>query len=396
MKTKHICLGLGILFIFIHGLAFGQSQPKKLAVGVMASLSGPAAQWGIGYEHGCSLAVEEINAKGGITVGGEKYQLYLKTYDHAFDPSRSVEIAKRLMMVDKASWIVINGTTVTKPIVPFTEENKTIVMTGGAGTDIAVFQKENYTFKSLVISPEGFFLIWDWVSRKYPNWKTTVEMQPDDASGWDALKDIREKVLPKYGIKLVAETFYKRGTTDFYPILVKFLAAKPDVFDLANMPPADQGRVIKQAREMGYKGPFIAPSASSLAPVLEIAGPAAEGLIYGTTLDPISRFATAGEKNFYDRWVKAYGLPYDYFSLPAGISVYLVAQAMEKSNSLDPDQVVKTLRTAELNVLGRRIRIGGTSVYGPPPRQVMYPLTISVIENGKPKVLDIAELPNDY
>ncbi len=374
----------------------GQAHLKDLTVGLSASMSGPAAAWGLVHERACTLAIEDINAKGGITVGSEKYMLRLKTYDHAYDPSRAVEIAKRMMAVDKVAWIVTHGTTAVKPILPFTEENKTILMHGTTGTDIMVFQKQNYSFKWLLAGPEGYFLLWQWVSKKYPEWKTTVEMQPDDASGWDGMKDIKEKVLPKFGIKLVADTFYKRGLTDFYPVLTRLLAAKPDVFDLSNMPPADQGRVLKQAREMGYQGPFIAPVAPSLAPVLEIAGPASEGLIFGGNVDPSSPFATPEQRAFYDKWMKTYGPPFDFLSMSIVYGIYLPAQAMEKANSFDPDKVAKTLQTAEFNVHGNKVKMGGVSAYGPPPRFAAYPYGIYVVEKGKPNIIDVVKLPDDY
>lgn len=397
MNTREIYGVVVIIVILLtSGLAFGASPSKNLTVGLSASMSGQAAAWGLVHERACTLAIEDINAKGGITVGGEKYILQLKTYDHAYDPSRSVEIAKRMMMVDKVAWIVTHGTTAVKPIIPFTEENRTIIMHGGLGTDIMVFQKQSYTFRFLMSAPEGYFIVWQWVSKNYPQLKTTVEMQPDDASGWDLMKDIKEKVLPKYGIKLAVDMFYKRGMTEFYPILIKLLAAKPDVFDLANIPPADQGRVMKQAREMGYKGQFIAPVLSSYGPALEIAGPASEGLIFGAYVDPSSAVATPEEKKFYDRWMKSYGPPFDLLSMSVITGVYPVAQAIEKANSFDPDKVAKVLQTTKFNVLGRTIRIGGAGAYGPPPRTIISPYAIYKVEGGKPKLIEVAEMAADY
>jgi branched-chain amino acid transport system substrate-binding protein len=405
MKGKQIYVAMVIsavlILLVLAGVVWAQpktptGKTEKLTIGVSVAMSGPAAAWGQMFDRGCSLAVEDINSKGGVTVGDVRYVLQHKTFDHAYDPSRAVEIAKRMISVEKPFWVITFGTTATKPIIPFTEENKMLVMHAGAGKEIMIFRKQNYTYRSITGAPELSFVTWQWVSRKHPEWKTTVEMQPDDASGWEALKDIKEWILPRAGVKLVAERLYRRGITDFYPILVGLLGAKPDVFDLSNLPPADQGRILKQAREMGYNGPFIAPLGSTISPVLEIGGEHAEGLLFGANIDPTSRFATAEEKAFYDRFMKTYGPPYQFNTVEVALSVYVVAQAIEKANSLDPDKVTKIIQTAEFNVLGRKIKFGGVSVYGPPPRQVILPWGIFVVEKGKPKMIDIMELPVDY
>lgn len=395
-KEIYVAMALSAVLVLLLSGGVVWAQPKKLTVGYMGALQGPGAQWGRTFERGCALAVEEVNAKGGITVGGANYTLEQKSYDHAYDPSRSVEIAKRMMKMDKVAWIICQGGTCAKPVIPFTEEAKVILMSGGTGTDIMIFSKQNYTYRFITTCPEGNILTWQWVSKNHPEWKTTVELQPDDASGWDVLADIRERILPKLGVKILAETFYRRGITDFYPILVKFLALKPDVFDLSVLPPADAGRVIKQAREMGYKGPFIYPIGASNAPTLEIAGAHAEGLIFGSSISPTSGSATPEEKAYYQRWIKAYGEPYDLNGIEATYSTYSVAQALEKANSFDPDKVTKAIQTSEFIALGRKLRWGGASHYGPPPRQVITNYGIFVVEKGERKMIDVVQLPAEY
>jgi branched-chain amino acid transport system substrate-binding protein len=394
---KRICLAMAIVVSLIL-LASGEAvfAQQKIVVGLSGCMSGAAAMWGQLVDRACSMAIDDLNAKGGIQVGGVKYMLDKKTYDHAFDPGKAVEIAKRMMSADKVSWIVTHGAAATKPIIPFTEENKTIVMAATAGTDIMVFQKQNYSYRITNVVPEVPLLFWLWAFKNHPEWKTTATAMPDDASGWEAVSDMKEKILPRGGVKMVADTFYKRGITDFYPILIKLLAAKPDVFDLLNMPPADMGRVLKQIREMGYKGPVVASILHTYGPVLEIAGSHAEGLIFAGGIDPNSRFATPEEKGFYEKWLKIYGPPFDLGAFSQAYGVYLVAQAMEKANSRDPEKVTKMLQTGEFTVLGRKLKMGGASAYGQPPRTVKLSEGIYVVEQGKPKMIDTNGLPADY
>jgi hypothetical protein len=94
--------------------------------------------------------------------------------------------------------------------------------------------------------------------------------------------------------------------------------------------------------------------------------------------------------------MKIYGPPYDLVAIPQSSGIYLVAQAIEKANSFDPDKVAKLIQTAEFTVLGRKIKMGGVSVYGQPPRIIKYPRAVFTIERGNPKMMDITELPADY
>lgn len=373
-----------------------QAKDPELTVGMAGAMSGTGAQWGAVVDRSCRLAIEDINAKGGIIIEGQRYTLGLKTYDHAYDPTRGLEIAKRMLAVDKVSWIVSHGATAMRPVIPITEENKVIHMTILGGSGSRTFMKQNYTYNMIITAPDSHSLMWEWVTKNHPEWRTTVGMQPDDSSGWEAMKDVKEKILPKFGIKMLADTFYRRGQTDFYPALINLLGAKPDVFDVQNIPPADKGRVIKQAREMGYKGSFISSEAGTIEPVLQIAGSYAEGFIFGAPIDPNSSFATPEEKTFYDKWMKAYGGQFDLTCAPISGGIYIVAQAMMKANSLDTDKINKIIQTSEFDVLGRKVRMGGVSVYGPPPRQVISPYGIYIVEGGKTKMIGTVTLPAGY
>lgn len=400
---KRMCMVIcAVLFLLVTGLAswaqqkIPVSKDNKLTIGLSGPLSGPAAVYGQHCDRAITLAIEDINNRGGIKVGNVRYKLQHKTYDHAFDPAKAVEITKKMMSLDKVAWILSMGTAVTKPIIPFTEENKTIVMGATTGRGILTFMKQNYTYKFVTSTPEATFLGWQWIAKNHPEWKTTVEIGPDDESGWDTLKDMRELILPKFGIKLVDEAFYRRGTTEFYPILVKLLAKKPDVFDMNTISPPAVGRIIKQARELGYKGQFIYPNGGGLAPIVEIAGSFADGLIFGANVFPPSPFATPEEKAFYDKYMKVYGPPWDFHTIEYPNGIYSVAQAIEKANSLDPDKVIKVLQTTEYHSLGRKLKFGGVSVYGPPQRQVIQPYGVYVIEKGKPKMIDLVHLPAEW
>ncbi|NBU45749.1 MAG: ABC transporter substrate-binding protein, partial [Betaproteobacteria bacterium] len=63
------------------------AAPAKVQIGVVTALTGPMAAPGVFQMNGFKLAAEELNAAGGITVGGRKYQIELKVYDTRANPS---------------------------------------------------------------------------------------------------------------------------------------------------------------------------------------------------------------------------------------------------------------------------------------------------------------------
>jgi branched-chain amino acid transport system substrate-binding protein len=404
MKKKGMFLWGGvfvILSLLMVGFNWAQAaEPgKSLTIGVSVALSGPAAPWGMMQERGVAMALEDINGKGGVTVGGTKYKLDYKVYDHAYSPPKALEIVQRLMKVDNAIAIVTHGATATMGILPYTEEKKTFVFFFATGSEIMTLKQKNYYFRTLFeTDPQAPMLLWDWVSKNRSSIKNVAVICPDDASGWGEAKDMRV-ILPKYGLKGVNESFYQRGITDFYPLLTKVLMSKPDAIDLGGSnPPADSGRIMKQAREMGFKGAFIASSMATIGPTLEIAKEAAEGLVFGREPDFSSQSATSEEKAFYNRFVKTYpGSIFDSTVSSVARSLYVFVQAIEKVNTLDPDKIAQLLHTSEFTVFGKKVWFGGASVFGPPPNQLVVPFGVHVVEKGgKMTLLDLVEMPKTF
>jgi branched-chain amino acid transport system substrate-binding protein len=82
--------------------AIPQAQAQnKVQLGVVTALTGPLAAAGVFQMNGFKLAVDELNAAGGITVAGRKYTVELKVYDTRATPSDGASAMQRLATVDK-------------------------------------------------------------------------------------------------------------------------------------------------------------------------------------------------------------------------------------------------------------------------------------------------------
>ncbi len=398
--------GLGILVVLVCLAlllgSFGCSQqaavetPQTLTIGVSAAMSGTGSAYGVAQERAVNIAAKDINDKGGVKIGGAKYLLQVKTYDNAYDPAKGLEVAKRLVDVDKVFMISTHATAALKPVLPVTEEKKMLVTHLTTGKDIMTFMPENYAFRCVQDIYVSEAALWQYLIKTYPDMKTTAFLKPDDSGGRDEAKD-NKGIVENLGVKLVYEGYYTRGVTDFYPALTALLAAKPASIDLGgSVSPADQGRIIKQARELGFKGKIVTMYAANIQPILDMAGAAAaEGFIYTASVDPNSSFATAEEKAFYTRMMEAYN-SFDIYCLQVVMGIYPVFQAAEKVNSLDPTKIAESLHKDKFTVMGREVWSGGTSIYGQPARQLLYPIALYTVEGGKGKIVSVLEPPKDF
>ena len=87
--------------------AGGALAQGKVTFGIVTALSGPLAAPGVFQMNGFRLAEEEINAGGGITIGGRKYTVELKVYDTRDNPSEGASAMQRLATVDKVPVVQI-------------------------------------------------------------------------------------------------------------------------------------------------------------------------------------------------------------------------------------------------------------------------------------------------
>ena len=95
-------------------------------------------------------------------------------------------------------------------------------------------------------------------SQKYPNVKKVAIIAPDDPGGATYIELIKAAIAA-HGLEEAYYELYPIGTEDFYPILNKALATKPDAIDVVYGIPPWTSAIINQSRELGFTGPIFAP-----------------------------------------------------------------------------------------------------------------------------------------
>ncbi len=397
-RKSLIVLGaLVISFVSIHLMTPKNTEaqgPKELKVGAYISLSGPGAPYGVAAQRGFDIAVEDINKAGGISVGNEKYLIKTITYDHKFTSEGGLEAVNRLIFQDKVKFIGATfGTGANLAGLSVTEPNKVIHLSTASGSPVLARDKL-FSFRVVV----GVFQLtkvqYRWLGKKFPEAKTVALLNRDDAWGRDMSKCARLHAEAQ-GMKVVYDDFFKMGTSDFSPWLIKVIASKADILDHSGTTPGEGGIIVKLARQLGYKGIILTSASGSIETIMQLAGPEyAEGVIIGNVLiwEPDDPQLTPMQREFVKKYIGKYKEGIQGLSPQTYDGMIILAKAIEKAKSLDTTVVRDTMATMEYDgLLQGKARFGGEEIYGI-RRELVLDVPMVQCIKGKFKVVGI-EVP---
>ena len=346
-----------------------KTAAKTLKFGVITALSGGGAPWGIPNVTAWKWAAEDVNAAGGLKVGKESYTIDILTDDDRYLPEPAMDAANRLVAEEGVHYLtgLMGGSPGGLAMASLLDEYK-VISFNFFGDDRTIGSAHPYAFRC--IPPYGGMsdAIYRYCLKTYPDVKTVAMVNPAGAGGEAVMKASKEAAA-SLGINVVGSEFYERGTTDFYPILTKLLAAKPDLLNMGATAAGDMGLIIKQAKELGYKGHMCAESTLAVADVVKVAGKeAVEGLVgVGQTSVTPANFSPQ-QKKIYDEVVAKFG---DKAGNPLSIctyrDVFVIAQsAIQMAGTVDTVKVAEILHsgvTIDTPFTGP-IRFGGEKTYG--------------------------------
>ena len=297
-------------------------EPEPYRIGVMESLTGPGETYGTVANQAKQLAVEEINAAGGID--GRMIELIVE--DSKCGAQDAITAYKKLTDVDGVK--IILGTSCSGAMLgaaPLAEEDGVILFSGLA-TSPDIANAGDYIFRTSMndaqLGIDTGNVLWADGIRSI----ATITESTDYAEG---VRRTSVAQFEKRGGSVVAEERYASDVTDFRTQLTKLLNANPDAIHLAAQSEFTGGTIVKQARELGYDGPIYTEVVPIGTTALEIAGDAATGIKAVTAdLDPANSKAQKVLKNFQEK--------YDYVTLPwylgsAYDDVYITAECLKET-----------------------------------------------------------------
>jgi branched-chain amino acid transport system substrate-binding protein len=336
------------------------------------------------------MLTEEIN-EAGLNFKGEKYKIKLFPYDDKSVGSEGAMVAKRLVEGDKAIIAAYHGgdgTMAARSIL-----GQAGVLQWGLPYDRR-YPSTDYplAFGSFMRFVECEAATYAWLHKKYPTMKRVAQISPNTSAGRGATELIKHD-YPALGIDLISADIYETGTTDFTPILMRVLREKVDLISLAAAPPQACGLIVKQARELGYKGLFMHYVSTDIGVVNEIAGSEyAEGFI---AVMAVGEPYSPEEKKLMDKYVARYGTKFPQFALVSYANQQVLMGAIKRSPSPTAEAIAETMRsinTPTLDTIWGKAFFTGKDYYGL-SNQFVFPIPVATLKGGKPTFLDRLEFP---
>lgn len=281
------------------GAASAQAQ-EVVKIGYSGPLSGGAALYGKNVLDGMTMAAAEINAAG-FEVGGKKYKLEIVALDDKYNPSETAINAQRLVQEHKTPAILCPHSGGSFAVQTTNEQQKVLLLSYTSVPQVTARGNK----LTLRIPPEFTSYIEPFVKHamgKYGKTMAIANADHDYAKAWTAaFKPAWEAA----GGKVVAENpmSYNRAT-DFYSGVSRVLAAKPDVLFIGGAS-EPTGLVVKQARELGFKGGFVIIDQAKMDEIGKITG--GYGPLEGSIgVLPLVEDSTADAKAFVERFRKTH------------------------------------------------------------------------------------------
>lgn len=342
LKLKRMALAASVS---LAGAASAQAQ-EVVKIGYTGPMSGGAALYGKNVLEGMQMAANEINSAG-LEVAGKKYKVEIVAMDDKYNPSESAINAQRLVQEQKTAVILVAHSGGTFALQTNNEQQKYLILSYSSVPQITA-RGNKLTFR---IVPDFTSYIQPFVRysmAKYGKNLAIACADHDHAKAWiAAFKPAWEAA----GGKVVAENpmSYTKAA-DFYSGVSRALASKPDVMFIGG-PSEPTALVVKQARELGFKGGFVMidqSRADEMAKVLS--GYAAMDGSIGVM--PLTEITTPSARSFVDRFQKVNGgrLPTWDHSLNYN-AVRIAVEAMRLAGSVSDAVAIR----AQLDAAAKRL-----------------------------------------
>jgi branched-chain amino acid transport system substrate-binding protein len=333
MKAKFFVL----MLVFAFSLdSSAKMMGKWVKLGGISTLTGATIEWGNNSKWAAEIAVEEINAKGGI--GGVPIKLTI--YDSARKPDQGIAMARKLIDRDKVLAILGPCTSgVYKAVVPVVDREK-IVDISNCSSAPGLAKGSIWAFRNTLTADKQLGpAIKAWVEKYKPRTVVTI-YNAGDAMQVAEGKSIIPKGLEKLGVKVLDYVTYKEGDIDFTAQVTRAKSFNPDGVVLGSCY-NEGGMIVKEMTKQGLNLPVLGGSCLATDDFIRIGGKGTKGAIVTSaawTDDPRPEV-----QGFIKKYKEKSGgkLP-NYGGMRNYDNVYIMKMVMEKYGvTNDPAQLAE-------------------------------------------------------
>lgn len=352
---------------------------QDIVLGASVQLTGPVANTGRYYRDAYELAIEKINAAGGVKVGNEKRKLVLKIYDNQSDVNLSVRQYTQLVSQDKVDFLLgpfASNFALADSAV--SEKYKIPMVQGGGASDQIFARKFKYIFGTLAPASNYFGSTIDMMKTLKPEPKSVALLYADDSFDVSVADGTRPK-LKAAGLNVVMDERYSTNATDFNSLLSQIRSKNVDAVLVAGHE-TEILNFIRQAKSLA-----VAPKMYSFT-----VGVPSEDFRRALGTDANYAFGMTAwlpSADLKDRWFgdatkfeaeyrTKFNYEPDYHAASGAADVEAIVQAIEDAGSTDPAKVRDALAKVNFDSLYGVIKFAENG-------QIDLPQTVIQVQGDK-------------
>jgi branched-chain amino acid transport system substrate-binding protein len=357
----------------------GMAQQATVKLGASVQLTGPEANTGRYYRDAYQLAIDTINAKGGVMIGGKPYKLALDLLDNQSDANLSVRQYVQLITSDKVNFLLGPYASDFALDDSSVAEKYQIPMIQGGGASGQIFSRGyKYVFGTLPAADDYFASTIAMLKQLKPEVQTVAMVAADDAFDMSVASGTR-KLLSAAGMKTVIDTKYHQGASDFSTIVTQIKSVAPDAVLVAGLE-TDALNFLRQSKGLNAAPKYFTSYTVGVptADFRKALGKDADDAFGMTAWLPE---ATQKDHWFGDaaQFAKLYKAKYNYdpdYHVASAVSdVEAFAVALHNAGTLDPKKLRDAIAKVDFNNLYAPIKFGANG-------QIAVPQIVIQVQDG--------------
>lgn len=335
-KALFLCLGLTALALASCKKAGGSAD--EIVIGEFASLTGGTASFGQGSHRGTQMAVDEINAAGGVL--GKK--LKLVTEDDQSKAGEAAIVVNKMISRDKV--VAVLGEVASSrsmEAAPICQKAK-IPMISPASTNPKVTETGDYIFRVCFIDPfQGTVISKFSLNKGWKKAAVLTDVKQDYSVG---LAQYFKEHFSKNGGTIVNDQSYSSGDKDFKAQLTSIKAANPDVI-VASGYYTESGLIALQARELGITAPLVGGDGWDSPSLVDVGGKAMEGNFFSNHFSAEDTAPII--QDFLKRYKDKYGDQADAMAALGYDSAMILVDAIKRAGTTESAKLREAIATTK-------------------------------------------------
>jgi branched-chain amino acid transport system substrate-binding protein len=322
------------------------SQENVITIGCSISLSGKLVKEGKLTKDGYDLWVKLVNERGGLNVGGKRYNVKIKYYDDESNVQTSTKLVEKLITEDKLGLLLgPYGSGPSFATSAISEKYRKVMVIPMAASSDVYERGFKYMFGVLATTDEYMVDIIRLAGKQDPKPKAVAMLWKNDLANKSLAEPI-PALCKEIGAELVYNEKFSPEATDFASELAGIKAKKPDILIFFSQLPQFI-MAMKQIKEMKIDAKMVTNGIAVPQPdFVKSLGKDAEYAVGPSHWEPNSRYGDdlfKDSPDYVKKFQEMHGYIPDYHASGGTAGVQILGKAIEKAGSTDPEKVREAL-----------------------------------------------------